>query len=95
MLGHYAIFTWLFSAMKISSYNSFLELICISGYIEILPSTKINLKLSNSALVYFHFHLDFSSNSFPWICLLWQCLLVFYHPQLCMAEFSPNPGHER
>ena len=50
---------------------------CIYTYIHthtalsrLVPSTKINLKLSNLAVTCLPFHLSFSSKRFPWIYLL-------------------------
>lgn len=40
------------------------------GFIETVPSTKINLKLNNLAVTGLPFHLSFSSKRYPWIYLL-------------------------
>lgn len=42
--------------------------------------TKINLKLSNSAIVYVHLHLGLSSKRFPWIYLLVAIFLGILSP---------------
>lgn len=61
--------------------------------IENAPSTKINLKLSNSTIGYVHFCLDPSSKRFPRIYLLMAIFIGFFSLTVVYAELSPNPGH--